>query len=279
MAPVVGANAKPRRAVIAGKTAWSRADVALLQKVLADVRPSIPGYWSKIAEIVGRPADQCVEQAFQIRVGRADLDDRPDREEPTAAKKARKGDIGGDDEVPVLPKSHGPRRSRIVQDFVTQRSFDSGHDFFAACESSSGMERPLEDIVLPVGQGLKSRGALPQQPLGQLTGELKLARSIVDTSEMDLCDHTFEPKGIDAFICKVQAQCRSKRARLLRLSGANNQVKRRDVKETELKRAEKLFRRIDPRSTEDVEDPHTWETGICGDEVDDEAPLAFIPVC
>lgn len=275
MAPVVGVNAKPRRAVTAGKTVWSRADVALLQKVLADVRPSIPGYWSKIAEIVGRPADQCVEQAFQIHAGRSDLDARLEREEQPPAKKARKGDIA--EEVPVLPKSHGPRRAKIVQDFITQRSFDSGHDFFAACEPSTSME---QDLVLPIGPALKSRGPAQQQPLGQVTGELKLARSIVDTSEMDLCDHTFEPKGVEAFICKVQAQCRSKRARLLRLSGANHVIKERTVKPTELKRAEKLFRRIDPGcATADVEDPDTWEMGVCGDEVDDEAPLAFIPVC
>lgn len=266
---------------------WSPADLALLQQALTAVRPSAPGFWQRVAVRVGRPADQCRDKAFHGRAAQLDVcaDDAADLL-PPASKRSRgppaAGGLHPEGEganaaappcIGVLPKSHGPRRARMIQEFLTQRSYCSGHDFFNL--RANELKVDVHDLLVsPVGRTTSPVAVV--RPMARLPAELDKAEQA--ESDFDLCDHTFEPKGIEGFICKVQSGYGKRRSMKALCTGSATSWMVKRLRRNDMVRAESLFRKIDCQAgMGDLEDSMLWQAGPDFEEADDADPIASIP--
>lgn len=257
---------RERRRRADGGSGWSAADLAVLKEVLLAVRPSTPAYWQRVAASVGRSPTDCRLQALGGGVGAAGEVEEETALQP-AAKRPRRGSTKADaagaaTELGPLPKKDGPRRAQRIREFIQARSFCplQGHDFLALGPEG----KPAADAL---GGGLA-----PAPPCDSSAGWLLGALGL------DVGGRTWQPTGLDGFICKVQeiqSRCAARRARAAgpgcRAAGLCGSRSRWSVR-AEARHAEALLRKIDHAE-------HYVE-GF-GPEIEDEAdiaPVAAIPV-
>jgi len=279
------ARSSLKRARAGNVNAWSAAEVVALQEALAVVRPSAPGFWQQVASIVGRSAEACQAQAFHGNVAEFEVrSPSPKASRKRARKSPRKGGATYENlqenipdniaaptvDILALPKSHGPVRARRINQFLTQHSRAESHDFFPAADvvrdRPHGLDEsflasmgrtPLAELALDCTPGFRKEPGAPVEALGGLG--------------LQLADHSFQPMGIESFICRMQQSGRGPRA-AMKVVGASLGSRKRPARRDELARAEALFRKVDG---------HVGAGTEVEEESDDEdaAPLAFIPCC
>jgi len=163
--------------------------------------------------------------------------------------------------LPFLPKSHGPVRARRVQQFLTEHSrCGPGHDFFDHLPAAATMSPATLDDGFLTAVGRATLRAMPSRCSGL-------------RQELEICDHSFQPVGIESFICKMQHSAGRSRSASKVLSMPLGM--RRHARNNERARAEALFRKVDHQA-------HRY-AGVGHLEVEEEeedeeaAPVAFIP--
>lgn len=267
----------------AGEVATGEVSTPLaLAAVLGD---GAPAYWEQVSASLGSLVGQCAAQACpgsrggQAAAGAATAKDAlPSKAgavgsgAPAAGKKTEKRPQVS---VPVLPKAQGPVRAQRVNKFLTEhmQSF-GGHDFFGRRpEELELTQQMFQDDSLLISAQHAMFSPTIARPRGTQRRVAAPEAQLEEDAEFRPPDHTFQPKGLESFICKVQQSgYRKRKATMTSRSGAVScmrQAKR--SKRSELLRAEGLFRKLDfrenPSDAEDVGD----------EDDDDDAPMPFIP--
>jgi len=180
-------------------------------------------------------------------------------------------------DVPVLPKSHGPRRAQMVQKFLTQHMQCSGHDFFGHdSDQLQDVQQIFEDdplLLSALNTPLKA-STFRRRPSGMLREADKEAeQNKVDGCDLEQPDHSFQPMGIESFICRVQHGKRKRKVlATLRFEDAASSVMAKRLRRKEILRAEGLFRKIDYRGPS-LDCDEMWEP----EDEDGDAPIKCIP--
>lgn len=231
------------------------------------------------------------QQAFPAHTAQSEAGAEDATRQPPPSKRRRCQDGEGDGSkensppsspgAPLLPRSHGPRRARRIRDFLAQHSKCDGHDFFdLRAGGQGGMQQDLqEDPLLSSIDRAALGGVSISRPMLRLREEECGMADPVNDLELQLCDHTFQPKGLDSFICRMQALPSGRRAASeARLDSTSCRVAKRP-RLREFFRAEALFRKLDQPAGMGIGQDIFEDGPEFGEDEDsdDAAPLAFIP--
>jgi len=312
---------------------WTCTDTEALQKSLRQVRPSAPQFWSRISELVGRPAAECQAHAF----GRARHVNTPVRVDSVPMLGNHHKNEAKEVDLEHVPKKDGPRRAQKVREFLNSRVFAAAPDFLhvstptdqdvtLSCDHEKVQEVKTvskdndiqESKVLNLAQpggpvnismltspssleflGSLHTGCTPRKrklhsSLGgflfeecpsqaDLNSEFDIAGCNLRDSYKDPVDGTWQPKGLDSFICDTRAR-RTKLAKHAPSGGVMSFRPRQKLCSDELplpprnqfRRAAKLFRKIEDFEVKETLLEMTPQSVVSESE-DEMAPIAMIP--
>jgi len=291
-------------------------DRQALHQAMQEVRPSAKDFWLQVAQRVGKSAEECQALANSVAGSPAAKRRRRDGS-PAHGVGENKENEGKENEAPLedvmakFPQKDGPIRARKVRAIMGEKCFRDGHDFLqpaetpkkiatgdllpsglapsptsldflsslhTGCTPTTGQKAALNRRLFGESPGLHD-----MLPVGDSPGRICCGLDDDDpvwNSLHDLGDVSWQPKGLDSFICETRARRGRLDRKALRASAASSfkRVSRASVVKHQqaLRRAPALFRRVDAQLAREAAMEATPSS--CAEDSDDEmAPLAYVP--